>query len=192
MMISEEQRTQLTKLGEEIRKQLPGLCPDVLPYPQPGLFRGNKILFIFQNPGTPREDKGADRILMDPKSDIELIERAYWSTLTTSYLGKFIRDIGVGWEEISITNVLKAPTKDNRSPTFMEASLNMPWTKKQIEILQPKLIVLVGGVARKMCNFLAENHNVIFINHYAYHMRRGDYNFFVETTKHEIRQYSKY
>ena len=46
-----------------------------------------------------------------------------------------------------ISNILPWRPPGNRSPSLTEIALCLPFIKKHIEIISPKILVLVGGVA---------------------------------------------
>jgi len=48
---------------------------------------------------------------------------------------------------VFITNVLKCRPPENRDPNDVEVIVCLPWLKKQLEIIQPKLVLLLGRVA---------------------------------------------
>jgi len=52
-------------------------------------------------------------------------------------------------EGVFILNVLKCRTPDNRDPLPSEIEKCMPYLQKQINIINPKLIVALGKVAGK-------------------------------------------
>ena len=52
-------------------------------------------------------------------------------------------------EHVFISNIVKCRPPDNRVPTPCEASVCMPWLLKQIEIINPKILVLLGATALK-------------------------------------------
>jgi len=62
-------------------------------------------------------------------------------------LDNFLRSIGLEREEIFITNVVKCRPPQNRQPTDEEIKKCFPFLEKQLEIIQPKLIICVGYIA---------------------------------------------
>jgi uracil-DNA glycosylase family 4 len=52
-------------------------------------------------------------------------------------------------EQVFISNIVKCRPPDNRLPTQPEAKVCMPWLLRQIEIINPKIIVLLGSTALK-------------------------------------------
>ncbi len=62
--------------------------------------------------------------------------------------GKFLTEMieGLGWKrkDVYIANVLKHRPPNNRDPLPEEAEACWPYLKRQIELIQPKLIVFLG------------------------------------------------
>jgi len=106
---------------------------------QLGFFNGRETLLISQNPGNPLN--GA------PQKSV--YGKKYEEMLRTTRMGKYIgRLIGLDWEGISVTNVVKIPTENNKTPDKKLVDIFGPITRGQIEILQPKFIILLGAFAR--------------------------------------------
>lgn len=64
-------------------------------------------------------------------------------------LTKMIEAMGLKREEIYITNVVKIRPPNNKTPEPAEMAVYLPYLKKQLEILQPKVVVCLGSVATK-------------------------------------------
>jgi len=52
-------------------------------------------------------------------------------------------------EHLFISNIVKCRPPDNRVPAPEEAAICMPWLHRQIEIIDPKILVLLGATALK-------------------------------------------
>lgn len=52
-------------------------------------------------------------------------------------------------EHVFISNIIKCKPPDNRIPTPQEASICMPWLLKQIELVNPKILIFLGATALK-------------------------------------------
>ncbi len=59
-------------------------------------------------------------------------------------LRKNIRDIGWKEEDVYITNIVKRRPPENRDPTPEEIEAYKPYLARQIEIINPKIIVTLG------------------------------------------------
>lgn len=64
-------------------------------------------------------------------------------------LNKILSACNLKRDDIYITNVLKCRPPNNRIPTFEEINKCFPWLCKQIEIINPKIIVCLGATASK-------------------------------------------
>ena len=62
-------------------------------------------------------------------------------------LNAMLRAIGLQREEVYIANILKCRPPNNRDPNPEEAAQCMPYLIRQIQLVQPKLIVALGRVA---------------------------------------------
>jgi DNA polymerase len=52
-------------------------------------------------------------------------------------------------EHVFISNIVKCRPPENRVPTPQEAAVCMPWLLKQIELVNPKILILLGATALK-------------------------------------------
>lgn len=65
-------------------------------------------------------------------------------------LTKMLEHIGVRREEVYITNIVKCRPPENREPFEDEAKTCMEnYLKKQIELISPRIILLLGNVATR-------------------------------------------
>lgn len=62
-------------------------------------------------------------------------------------LNKILAAIHLKREEVYIANILKCRPPNNRTPSVDEIELCKPYLFKQIEMIQPKIICLLGAVA---------------------------------------------
>ncbi|MFA5841435.1 MAG: uracil-DNA glycosylase [Candidatus Paceibacterota bacterium] len=86
-----------------------------------------EILFIGEAPGA-EEDK----------------QRRPFVGRSGQLLRKNIRDIGLKEEDVFITNIVKRRPPDNRDPSPEEIESYKPYLARQIEIINPKVIVTLG------------------------------------------------
>lgn len=63
------------------------------------------------------------------------------------YLNEKLQSAGLSREEVYITNVVKSRPPGNRKPTKDEMMGCLPYLRKEIEIIKPKLIVCLGSTA---------------------------------------------
>lgn len=64
-------------------------------------------------------------------------------------LDKMLATIGLARAAVYITNVIYWRPPGNRTPTQAEIAACQPFLERQIELLQPKVIVFVGGIAAR-------------------------------------------
>lgn len=62
-------------------------------------------------------------------------------------LTSMIQEIGLKRDDVFITSILKSRPPKNRTPIKSEIDVCRPYLEQQIEIINPKIIVLLGGVA---------------------------------------------
>lgn len=66
-------------------------------------------------------------------------------------LNKFLEDVGINREtDIYIANILKCRPPQNRTPLPCEKNACFDFLKQQIDIVQPKVIILCGSCAMSM------------------------------------------
>lgn len=64
-------------------------------------------------------------------------------------LDKIMASIGLNRSNVYISNIIPWRPPGNRPPTSQEIAICQPFIEKHIELINPKLLVLVGGVAAK-------------------------------------------
>jgi DNA polymerase len=64
-------------------------------------------------------------------------------------LDKMLATIGLQRRSVYITNVIYWRPPGNRSPTQAEIAACQPFLERQIELLRPKIIVFLGGIAAR-------------------------------------------
>jgi DNA polymerase len=62
-------------------------------------------------------------------------------------LNAMLRAIGLAREQVYIANVLKCRPPHNRNPSAMETAECSPYLERQIALLKPKLMLVVGRIA---------------------------------------------
>ena len=89
-----------------------------------------KIVFIGEAPGL-KEDQ-AKRPFVGRSGKL----------LTTS-----LEEIGLRREDVYITNIVKRRPPENRDPSLLEIEAYAPYLKKQLEIIEPQIIITLGRFA---------------------------------------------
>jgi len=62
-------------------------------------------------------------------------------------LNSMLRAVGLARDEVFIANVLKCRPPGNRDPTPTEAGSCLPYLERQIALIRPKIILVVGRIA---------------------------------------------
>jgi uracil-DNA glycosylase len=93
---------------------------------------GARVMLIGEAPG--REEDLAGKPFVGPAGQL---------------LDKMLVAIGLGEEHVHITNIVYWRPPGNRTPTPQEAQACRPFLERQVEIVAPELLVLLGGAAAK-------------------------------------------
>ena len=64
-------------------------------------------------------------------------------------LNKMLAAVNIKREDCYITNILPWRPPGNRTPTDEEIAICLPFLKKQLDIIEPDILLLMGGVALK-------------------------------------------
>ncbi|MEM3737250.1 MAG: uracil-DNA glycosylase [Candidatus Bathyarchaeia archaeon] len=91
-----------------------------------------RVLFVGQSPG--RSEDAAGR---------PFIGRA------GRFLGDLLNLTGLGRDEVYLTSCVKCLTPNNRKPRKDEVEACMPYLERQLSIINPEVVVLLGDVALK-------------------------------------------
>ncbi len=91
-----------------------------------------KIMFIGEAPGAEEDRQGIP--FVGPAGQL---------------LDRMLTSIGLRRTEVFITNILPWRPPGNRTPTIEEIALCQPFVERQIALIEPKILVLIGGIAAK-------------------------------------------
>ncbi len=89
-----------------------------------------KLFFIGEAPGAREDESG--RPFVGRSGEL---------------LTQMIESIGLTRDEVFITSVLKSRPPNNRTPAPSEIETCRPYVEQQIELIRPRVVVLLGGVA---------------------------------------------
>lgn len=108
-----------------------GVCPDLATYAK-NLVIGEgsldaRIIFIGEAPGKKEDESGRPFVGASGK-----------------LLDSLLSSVGIDREKVYITSILKYRPPENRDPTPEEKQAFGPYLKKQIEIIDPDVIVTLG------------------------------------------------
>ena len=90
----------------------------------------SKVMIIGEGPGANEDKEG-----------LPFVGRA------GQLLDKMLSAINLNREKVYITNVVNYRPPENRKPTDIEIERYLPFLKKHIEIIKPKIILLLGSTA---------------------------------------------
>jgi DNA polymerase len=90
----------------------------------------SRVMFVGEAPGAREDESGSP--FVGRSGDL---------------LTSMMEDIGLSRDTVFITSILKSRPPKNRTPTQAEITACRPYLEQQIEIINPKIIVLLGGVA---------------------------------------------
>ncbi|TFH10374.1 MAG: uracil-DNA glycosylase [Candidatus Thorarchaeota archaeon] len=89
-----------------------------------------KLFFVGEAPGAREDETGRPFVGRSGK-------------LLTS----MIEELGLLREDVFITSILHCRPPNNRAPTQSEREICRPYIEKQIELISPRVVVLLGGTA---------------------------------------------
>lgn len=89
-----------------------------------------KLVLVGQNPGSEEDKTGKP-----------FVGRA------GKFLNKVLAENGINREEVFVTNIVKHVTPQNRKPFLDEIEACAPYMIAQINLIKPKVVVLMGAVA---------------------------------------------
>ncbi|KXH76021.1 MAG: hypothetical protein AM326_07990 [Candidatus Thorarchaeota archaeon SMTZ-45] len=90
----------------------------------------SEVMFIGEAPGASEDETGRPFV-----------------GRSGEFLTSMIQEIGFSRDNVFITSILKSRPPRNRTPTQAEINTCRPYLEQQIEIINPKVVVLLGGVA---------------------------------------------
>lgn len=84
-----------------------------------------------------------------PGSDEDATSRAFVGR-AGQYLDTWLNPVGLSRKtNVYLANIIKCRPPENRDPHAQEVFCCLPFVKRQIQLVKPELILLVGGVASK-------------------------------------------
>ena len=89
-----------------------------------------KLFFVGEAPGAKEDETGRPFVGRSGK------------LLTTMF-----EEIGLSREDVFITSILHCRPPNNRTPKRFEREICRPYIEKQIELINPRVVVLLGGTA---------------------------------------------
>ncbi len=109
-------------------------CPELVEYriqAVPGVGPADaRVFFIGEAPGRWEDQKGEPFV-----GD------------AGAYLNELLERVGLNRSQVFITNIIKCRPPDNRNPKAQEAENCAPYLERQLSLVKPDLVVLLGRVA---------------------------------------------
>lgn len=125
--MNEDKLTTLRKINEDVKSHhcsLRGGCIQAVPGDGSP---DSEIVFIGEGPGRYEDEQG--RPFVGPAGQL---------------LSKLLNEIGLTRENVYITNVVKCRPPGNRDPLPVEILEHAEFLKRELDLIKPKLIVLLG------------------------------------------------
>jgi DNA polymerase len=94
--------------------------------------RNARVLFVGEGPGAEEDRQG--RPFVGPAGML---------------LDKMLRAIGLRREDVYIANIIKCRPPGNRVPAESEARACLPFLRRQVKLIAPRIIVCLGTTAAK-------------------------------------------
>ncbi|MBO8129654.1 MAG: uracil-DNA glycosylase [Peptococcaceae bacterium] len=122
---------------DDLRREMDGCCRCGLSQGRTNLVFGEgnphaKLMFIGEGPGADEDRQGRPFV-----------------GAAGQLLDKILAAAGISREEVYIGNIVKCRPPGNRVPTREEADQCLPWLYRQIALVSPRIIVLLGSTALK-------------------------------------------
>jgi DNA polymerase len=150
-MTKQQKKAKLELIAQEIASRKCGLqialdCQN----PVPG--NGNphaQLMFVGEAPGAKEDLLGQPFVGASGK-----------------FLDEMLESIGLSREEVFVTNIVKFRPPKNRDPNAHEIEVCLPYLLAQIEVVEPRLVVLLGRHSMNVFlpdQKISEAHGKIFI-----------------------------
>ena len=106
-------------LAESRQRVVPGVYPDQA-----------RVLLVGEAPGRSEDEGG-----------LPFIGRS------GQLLDEQLADVGLDRAQVAVCNTVKCRPPDNRTPKRSELATCRPWLDRQIELIDPEVVVTLGGTA---------------------------------------------
>lgn len=129
MVKVQSKQAQLEKIKADIMKQ--NICPELAANATQLVFSdGNAdadLVFIGEAPGKSEDEQGLPFV-----------------GAAGRFLNEMLAMIGLSRGDVYITNIVKYRPPDNRDPYPDEKATFLPFLRKQLEVIKPKLVITLG------------------------------------------------
>jgi len=92
-----------------------------------------RIMLVGQNPGAEEDASGRPFVGRSGK-----------------FLTKTLAEYGINRDQLFVTNIVKHVSPKNRKPTTEETEACLPYLVNQINMIKPKIVILIGASAREV------------------------------------------
>ncbi len=134
-MTDPEKTAELQKIAEEVQQCRKCDLGSLRTNPVPGEGNSNaRIMFVGEGPGADKDAQGRP-----------FVGRA------GQLLDRIIKACGLKRSEVFIGNILKCRPPENRDPRADEIINCLPYLQRQIEIIEPEIIVALGAHRPERC-----------------------------------------
>ena len=88
-------------------------------------------------------------IIGEPPSNHENISGKTFSGKSEDLLNKMLTAININFNDVYFVNIIPWHISENKNPTNDEILKCLPFIQRYIELIQPKIIILLGSIAAK-------------------------------------------
>lgn len=154
--MADDKQAQLDRVKDEIIKK--NICPDLAAQAK-NLVMGDgninaEIVFIGEAPGKNEDEQGLPFVGAAGK-----------------FLNEMLAEAGMQRSDVYITNIVKYRPPNNRDPEPDEKKAFWPYLLKQLQIIQPKVVITLG---RHSMEYFLPNMKISQIHGQAKRIRFGD------------------
>lgn len=119
--------------------------------------------------------------------EFEEFNRAWVNGPSSEILSKALYKLGIYYDSW-FTNILKCATPGNSNVMQKDAKNCFPYIRKEVKLLKPKNVLILGNNAKEMMPQKISGINVCHFYHPAFFLYRGrDYNEYAKYLKEEIK-----
>jgi uracil-DNA glycosylase len=125
-----DRQAELDAIADELRGHVPcgfAICEEATNIVPGGGAADARVVFVGEAPGASEDRQG----------------RAFVGS-AGRLLGTLLEDAGLTREDVWVTNVVKARPPKNRDPRADEVAHYLPWLERELDVLQPDLVVPLG------------------------------------------------
>lgn len=107
--------------------------------------QGTRIMIVATNPGQPKRVLFGIRKFENYRYLYDDVVRKYWKGGIALF-----KKLGINFDEAVFTNIIKCTTAHNRIPTPEEIKNCFPFLVRQLNLIQPKIVICLGALSTKV------------------------------------------